>query len=128
MKTNTDTIRDFCQYYEAYVGTSPRLWRRPKLAKQYWDDMSVFAPNFEQCSYEEVPVVEIHMPEDKFRHLIEMRDMWNRTITRSVQTNSVSTQIWQQYEKESKLRNQYPALQDLWGQYQAMLKLVDDGQ
>lgn len=124
MKTGPDSLRNFCQHYEAYVGPLPKRYRRPALVKPNWDAESDYYT--QQMTYEEIPMVEIQMPEDRFRHLVEMRDEWERTINRGFHTNSAAIEIWRQFEKESKLRHQHPALQDLWEQYQSMLALVNN--
>lgn len=125
-----EQIKTFCYYYNATVGPSNKQWRRPKLSKPTWDPLaskSKFEDLYGTFEYEDVPMVEIQMPVDRFNHLVEMRDQWNKTIQRSYHTNDVSNTLWSQYEKESRLRHQYPALQNLWEQYQAMLALVGDG-
>ena len=123
-----DKIENFCKYYNAAIGPSSRVYRRPKIPKVSWDPMPPgFYDEYATVEYENVPMVQIEMPEDRFRHLIEFREKWQSILEQSEYPGDMHTKIWREFERESRLRAQYPALQDLWEQYQAMLALVGDG-
>lgn len=77
--------------------------------------------------YDEIKCVQIVMPEDRFRALIE-NDHWVRNIGYTnnkhyrYSVDRVGIMIIQ-HEHECRLRHQYPALQKAWEQYQNTLAL-----
>ena len=122
-------VKEFCHKYQAQVGQSRRTWRRPQSVPYavFMEDPDVF--KIIECH--DVPMVEINMPEDRFRALLE-HDHWleragledNRHFTNNVARVS---NIVVEHERECRLRCEHPALQNAWEQYQIMLKMIDDG-
>jgi len=75
---------------------------------------------------ETVRCVEVHMPEDRFRALIENKrwldehDDRNRSFPHIHRVQKIIAQ----QEDETRLRHQHPGVMDAWQQYQVMLQLV----
>jgi hypothetical protein len=123
-------IKEFCYKYEARAEPSHRVHRRAKrIDYKIWSDSD--PDMFQTIPYEDVPMVSITMPEDRFRALLE-HDQWieqaglqdNRHFNNNVMRVS---QMVVDHERECKIRNQYPALRILWDKYQTMLRLCDSG-
>lgn len=118
-------VNEFCHKYQAMVGQSPRTWRR---SQQVPYDVWLKDPDvFKTIECEDVPMVEITMPEDRFRALLE-HDGWieraglenNRHFT--INVARVSAMVVE-HEQECRIRHQHPAVQKAWEQYQIMLGL-----
>ena len=96
-------------------------------------DVWLADPNvFKSIPCQDVPMVEITMPEDRFRALME-HDHWLERAglhDNEYFTNNVKRvhNIAVDHERECRLRAEHPALQKAWEQYQIMLRMVDDGQ
>jgi hypothetical protein len=123
------TLDEFCHKYQAQVGKSTRVWtRRQSVPYDVWlADPDVF----KSITCQDVPMVEIIMPEDRFRALLE-HDRWleraglngNGHFHNNVMR--VSNMVVD-HERECRLRAEHPAVQKAWEQYQIMLRMVDDG-
>lgn len=115
-------IHEFCYKYEAYVKPSTQMHRRVRqITAKSWN-----YDNFNQIyevPYEQVPCVEIHMPEDRFRALLEHDEWLYKSVQNGIRSNEAHY-IIQQHDLETRLRQQHPGLKDLYDQYQTMLKLV----
>ena len=118
-------VDEFCHKYQAEVGQSRRTWRRQQSVPY---DVWLKDPDvFKTIECQDVPMVEITMPEDRFRALME-HDHWlanaglhdNGHFTNNVMR--VSNMVVE-HERECRLRQQHPALQKAWEQYQIMLGL-----
>jgi len=120
-------VQEFCGKYDAVVGPSSQRRRRHRLVTmQEWEK-----DPFEPMPTWDVAMVEITMPEDRFRALME-HDHWlaraglqhNNHFQNNVMR--VSNMIVD-HERECRLRAEHPALQKAWEQYQIMLRMVDTG-
>jgi hypothetical protein len=125
-----DFIEEFCKKYEARISPSAQPWRRTKSVPfSVFEEQGMAA--FEQIQYQDVPMVDITMPEDRFRALME-HDHWlanaglhdNQFFHNNVMR--VSNMVVD-HERECRLRAEHSALQKAWEQYQIMLRMVDDG-
>jgi hypothetical protein len=121
-------IEEFCRKYDARVGPSSQPWRRSKpVPFPVFEEQGMGA--FENIQYQNIPMVEITMPEDRFRALME-HDHW---LEREFRRNdgivgNGAVRLVREYERECRIRNEYPGVQAAWEQYQIMLRLVDPGQ
>jgi hypothetical protein len=114
--------QDFCWRYDAHVGPSARISSRHRLVTMSdWNkDASEPAPIWD------VPMVEIHMPEDRFRALME-HDHWleyNQRAHEGFQGRD-ALRIARERERECRIRHEHPGVQAAWEQYQIMLSMVD---
>ena len=105
--------RDFEDRYEAQFVTSDRSYRRVKRAtyaevqEWYMKGMTTDPPDHQ---VEAVEMIEIYLPRDKVPELLESQE----------------AHLYVKERQERMLREQYPALQSAWEQYQIVLSLVDD--
>ena len=117
-------VQEFCRKYDAQVGASSRLHRRSRRVS-----LSDWQQDFDAVRtmpYEEVPCVEIHMPEDRFRALME-HDHWLEREFRQGDISNGAVRIARDHERECRIRNEHPGVQAAWEQYQIMLRLADTG-
>jgi hypothetical protein len=122
-----DEVKEFCHKYDAYVQPSHHMHRRAKMMG-YADWTK--APNiFQEMPYESLKCVEIHMPEDRFRALLE-HDDWiehaglhdNNFFNNNV--GRVSHMIVE-HERECRIRQENPAVRAAYEKYLTLLRLVD---
>ena len=117
-------VDEFCRKYDAYVTQSTRMHRRLKPVS--YAVCSDSDPEiFETMPITEVKCVEVHMPEDRFRALLE-HDKWlyNARESNYVKGNE-AVYIVEQHDRETRIRHESPAVQHAYEQYQMLLKLVD---
>lgn len=123
-----DKVKEFCYKYDAIAGPSARNWRRPQRVNySIWSESD---PNMFQNTYEEIPMVDITMPEDRFRALLE-HDAWieraglqdNQFFANNVMR--VSNMVVE-HERECRIRQENPAVQKAWERYQMLLSTVKD--
>ena len=115
----SDILDKFCHRYQAQVGKSSRVWRRSRLSSY-----DVFAKDLQispTIKYEDVPMVDISMPEDRFRALLE-HDDWIKRAGLDGNYTRVENMIVE-HEQECCLRAEHPTLQSAWEQYQVLLKM-----
>jgi hypothetical protein len=120
-------LEEFCRKYDARVGESHRMYRRiDKLETMYFQETDIKSPHI---AYKNVKCVEIHLPEDRFRALVE-HDDWvakaglhdNRHFANNV--NRVSNMVLA-HERECRIRQENPAVQKAYEQYQILYRMVE---
>jgi hypothetical protein len=119
-------VQEFCGKYDAVVGPSSRMHLRSRrVAVSDWiQDFH----DIRTMPYEKVPCVEIHMPEDRFRALMEHDHWLEREFRRNEEIiGNGAVRLVREYERECRIRNEHPGVQAAWEQYQIMLRLVDSG-
>jgi hypothetical protein len=115
---------DFCRKYDAYVQDSNRMHRRSKrMPFQIWSESD--PEIFQQIPYEQVKCVEIHMPEDRFRALLEHDDWLHTAHMSNYIKGNEAVWIVEQHERETRIRHANPSVQLAYEKYQMMLNLVD---
>jgi hypothetical protein len=120
-------VKEFCHKYDAYVGPGSRIHRRSKrMDYRMWSesDPSIF----QTIPYEDVKCVEIHMPEDRFRALLE-HDDWIKQAglhDNSFFNNNVSrvSNMIVEHERECRIRQENPAVKLAYEKYLTLLNLV----
>lgn len=120
-------IQDFCWRYDAQVGPSTRMHRRVRrTTMQMWSESD--PELFSTLPAEDVPCVEIHMPESRFRALMK-HDHWLERESRQGDgwIGNGAVNLVRKYERECRLRHEHPGVQAAWEQYQIMLRMVDTG-
>tara|TARA_R110000796_G_scaffold46462_1_gene112153 strand:+ start:47 stop:418 length:372 start_codon:yes stop_codon:yes gene_type:complete len=118
-------VNEFCQRYDAFVHPSSRIVRRHvKFTNwQNYADIDVFETL--PVETETIKCVEVHMPEDQFRALIENKQWLDEHDDRNHGLHIHRVQkIIAQHEDETRLRHQHAGVMDAWQQYQTMLQLV----
>ena len=122
----TEEFDEFCQKYDAYVRESSRMHRRRKrMDYKIWSesDPEIFQP----IPYRDIRCVEIHMPEDRFRALLENKKWLDEFEERNRGCGPpirYAQNLIDQHEEEVRIRNEHPGVMDAWQKYQTMLQLV----
>lgn len=117
-------VDQFSHKYDAIVGPSSRMHRRTRrMDYKMWSESD---PNFYQdIPYEAVKCVEIHMPEDRFRALLEHDEWLYNSRMSNHQVGGEAIQIVRQRDRETRIRHANPSVRLAWEKYQTMLSLVD---
>jgi hypothetical protein len=121
--------QEFCHKYDAHVGPSTRMHRRVRRTTiQDWASVDLGTAVRDTIEHDHIPCVEIHMPADRFRALME-HDAWLEREQRRgdgfIGANVV--RMVREHERECRLRHEHPGVQAAWEQYQIMLRMVDPG-
>ena len=121
-------IDDFCKMYDATIHPSSKLLRRQRQIDYQvlseTDSADFDVGNF----YDEIQCVEIHMPEDRFRALLE-HDDWitraglsgNNFFQNTVNRVSI---IAVEHEKECRVREENPAVKAAYEKYLTLLRMT----
>ena len=112
-----------CKKYDAYVGPSSRMRRRVKrMNYDIWSkgDQDIF----NSIPVEEIKCVEIHMPEDRFRALLEHAD-WVQNAGlqgNNYFANNVSrvSHMIVEHERECRIRQENPTVKAAYEKYQTL--------
>jgi len=125
-RNNQDKVDEFAQKYDAVIEPSHRVFRRASYGKVSSVATSVSLPSdvFDNIDYGDVACVNIHMPEDRFRALVEHDEWLNRTMrswSRFGQRNIV-----EQHERECRARQENPAVKKAYENYQMLLSMVEN--
>jgi hypothetical protein len=120
-------VEEFCRKYEAQVGPSAQPWRRTKpVPFSVFEEQGMAA--FEQIQYQDIPMVNITMPEDRFRALME-HDDWLANV--GLHENQLFRNIFMRvsnmvvdHERECRIRQENPAVRSAYEKYQTLLRLV----
>ncbi len=117
-------VKEFCYKYNACVTDSSRMYRRTKrIDYKFWSESD--PEIFQQIPYEEIKCVEIHMPEDRFRALVEHDEWLYNSRMSSHMVGGEAIQIVKQHDRETRIRHANPSVQLAYEKYQMMLNLVD---
>lgn len=116
------SVYEFCYKYDAIIGPSQKVHKRVRrLSFRDWDkDPSIL----QKLPQETVPMVEIHMPEDRFRALIEHDDWLYKKHMGSVYPGEQVSIIVKEHENEAMIRHQNPSVQRAYEQYKMLLELA----
>lgn len=116
-----DEVNAFLKKYQAQAGLSKhkvyaRLPRRRPMWIDYDEHNQIHPAEFE---VEREPMVEINMPQDQFRDLVE-RDRWVGQM--EAEARYYKERYMQEVE-DDKIRHHNPAVKKLWDQYKMLLEL-----
>lgn len=120
-------LAEFCHKYEATAEPTKMKWRRPQRVNYtMWSESD--PELFNTIHYDDITLIEIRMPEDRFRALLE-HDKWISNAglrDNSHFTNNVGrvAQMIVEHDEECRLRHTNPALKKAWENYQMLLRLV----
>ncbi len=115
-----DQVKQFCNKYQAQAELSRNKVCAKRLPVRYqdWLDQGGGIP-FDQEVYRE-PMVEINMPQDKFRDLVEA-DRWYGQM--EAEARYYKERYMQEVE-DDKIRHRNPTVKKAWEQYQMLLELA----
>ena len=115
----TEKLKKFCKNYEAEVRESTSRHCRPNRVSL---ELSKYDSE-EHVSYKEIKCVEVRLPEDRFRALMEHDEWLHHALRHSLGREGIC--IVKQHERESRIRHENPAVGMAYQKYKAMLNLVD---
>ena len=117
-----EKLKEFSQKYNATVNRSHRMHHRVRRVDfKMWSksDPAIF----NTLPYDDVACVEIHMPEDRFRALVE-HDNWLQGRYAGIGHRGTGVmEIVEQHERECRARHENSAVQDAYEKYQMLLRL-----
>lgn len=116
------TPDDFAQMYDAYITTSSRMYRRAKRL-DYKTFLESSSDVWDSVSYSDVHCVEIHMPEDRFKALIDDLNWIRDVVEKAGFSSHAADAIIDRESEEHKLRNEFPALDIAYNKYLTLLRL-----
>jgi hypothetical protein len=118
-----EKLKEFARKYNATVNRSSRMYRRAS----YSNATSVGLPSdvFDNINYGDVACVEIHMPEYRFRALVEHDNWLQRAYVGNFKVGHEAANLVKQYERECIVRHENSAVQDAYEKYQLLLRMVE---
>jgi hypothetical protein len=116
-------VKEFCSKYNAYVQPSSRMMRRHRRTpfSMWKEDPEIF----QNIPYEEIKCVEVHMPEDRFRALIEHDEWLYKSQMSGYIVGNEAVDIVEQHRREVRIRHENPAAKIAYEKYQMILAMVD---
>ena len=115
-------LKEFCHKYDAYVRESSRMHNRVKRASfAVWNDPEIY----NEIPYEAVRCVEVHMPEDRFRALLEHDEWLHKAQMSNYIVGNEAADIVEQHERECRIRHENPGVRLAYEKYQTMLALAE---
>jgi hypothetical protein len=116
-------VARFLEKYEAMAKLSHRQFRRHRRVQFNYAEFDYAIDYLKSAPWEEEPYVEMLIPQDRFRHLVEMEE-YN---TRREEEYQWAKHEQDRQHRERWIRQKNPAVQTAWERYQMLLALVDDG-
>jgi hypothetical protein len=123
-------IHKFCKKYEAVCKPSSQYWRRTQSVPiKFGEDFDNVM--YQELPYQTVPMVEINLPEDRFRALIEHDDFlstfehlkYSTTGSAFYDQTNHAKRIIEQHEEECRIRNEHLSVRAAYDQYLTLLNL-----
>ena len=117
--TSQDEVNIFLKKYQAEAGLSKNkvYARRKPIRYQDWLSEDAGIPFHQEIERE--PLVEIYMPQDQFRDLVE-RDRWYGQLEGEPRYYK---ERYMQEVEDDKVRHRNPAVKKAWDQYKMLLEL-----
>jgi hypothetical protein len=117
-----DELEHFKKKYRAYVQEGNRRYAVPKRVS-----MDPLSPSHEpfDLDFEYEPSVQIDISKRDFERLVEMHRWIEDKIQGAYAVGSEAMYIYQQYERELRIRNENPGVKKAYEKYQTLLKMVD---
>jgi hypothetical protein len=113
-------IDEFLYKYEARATLSNKYYRRHRSVKFDYKYIDSAMEQMATLPFEEEPYVEVLIPQDRFRHLVEM-EQFAKTVDVERQW---AKQQFERERKESWIRQKNEAVATAWNRYQTLLNLV----
>jgi hypothetical protein len=116
-------VARFLEKYEARAGLSHQHYRRRRNVRFNYSEITTAIDYLKEQPWEEEAYVEMLIPQDRFRHLVEMEE-YN---TRREEEYQWAKHEQDRQRRERWIRQKNPSVQMAWDRYQMLLALVDDG-
>lgn len=113
-------VHDFLHKYEAIASLSGRMYRRHRSIRFNYRDFDTAFDELNTIPFEEEPYVEVLIPQDKFRHLVEMEEF----IQKSRKEYEWAQNEMDRQRKEAWLRQKNESVQKAYDRYQTLLNLT----
>lgn len=121
-------LEKFTNRYQATVRPSRQFYRRPVPLPVHYDAQRIgYIDPPQHVSLKEIPGVEIVMPEDRFRHMMDMLDKIEE-ITQGIMEDYFRGKglehMLREYAEENRIRHEHPAVAQAYNEYRMLLKLA----
>lgn len=120
MDSSNKELNEFLYKYEARATLSHKMFRRHKAVKFNYKDIDQAFDQLAVLPFEEEPYVEILIPQDRFRHLVEIE----KFITQADREREWSKHEMERQRKESWVRQKNETVRKAYERYQTLLNLV----
>jgi hypothetical protein len=118
--TVDDAVAEFLKRYESTAGLSRHKMYARRVPVRYNDWLKDGSPIPFHQEVEREPMVEINMPQDRFRDLVE-KERWTSKVE---QEAHYYKKRYMQEVEDDKIRNRNPSVKKAWEQYQMLLELA----
>ncbi len=120
MDNSNKELHEFLYKYEAKAYLSSKMYRRCKHIRFDYKDFDTAFDTLASMPTEDEPYVEMLIPQDKFRHLVEMEEFVNKAD---------KEYQWAQNEmerqrKDAWIRQKNESVRKAYERYQTLLNLV----
>ena len=112
-------VRHFLNKFEAYGSISNRMHYRYRRVN-YNDWMSVGSPMPISTDVEQEPMIEITLPQHKFKELLAQEDY----LERLEQSNDYNQKVVNMLRADERVRDDNPAVKNAWKKYLMLLELA----
>ena len=112
-------VRHFLNKFEAYGAISNRMHYRYRRVN-YNDWMSVGSPMPISTDVEQEPMIEITLPQHKFKELLAQEDY----LERLEQSNDYNQKVVNMLRADERVRDENPAVKNAWKKYLMLLELA----
>jgi hypothetical protein len=120
MNNPNKEVDEFLHKYEAKAYLSNKMFRRMRRIKFDYKDIDSAFDTITTLPVDEEPYVEVLIPQDRFRHLVEMEQ-----FVKSVDTEREwAKRQYQDMKKESWIRQKNESVRKAYERYQTLLNLV----
>lgn len=120
MNDSNKELNEFLYKYEATAQLSNKMYRRPKRIRFDYKNIDSDFSLYSKIPFEDEPMVEITMPEDRFRHLVEVEQF----VTSTDREREWAKQEIERQRKESWVRQKDERVRKAYERYQTILNLV----
>jgi hypothetical protein len=113
-------LKEFLYKYEAGANLSNRMYRRVRNIRFDYKYMDQAVDQMGTLPFEEEPMVEITMPQDRFRHLVEIE----KFVTSADREREWAKHELERQRKEVWIRQKNDTVRKAYERYQTLLNLV----
>jgi len=120
MNDTNKELKEFLYKYEAGANLSNRMYRRVRNIRFDYKYMDQAVDQMGTLPFEEEPMVEITMPQDRFRHLVEIE----KFVTSADREREWAKHELERQRKEVWIRQKNDTVRKAYERYQTLLNLV----
>ena len=120
MNDTNKELKEFLYKYEAGANLSNRMYRRVRNIRFDYKYMDQTVDQMATLPFEEEPMVEITMPQDRFRHLVEIE----KFVTSADREREWAKHELERQRKEVWIRQKNDTVRKAYERYQTLLNLV----